>query len=150
MRKQECLYQVEWKKAKEKRRKGKLTSVIDFAELCEELREDLGEFWEEVKTELNTIREEMEVMWIAFDRGMKKTREEVRGIFQNSLAKITGMFTSLVEEVKSQEKKNRDQLESHLNLGEEDEAMEEVAELGGDLINLMDQNLYIVFLINCI
>ena len=52
------------------------------------------------------------------------------------------MFTSLVEEVRSQgeknREKNRDQLESHLNLGEEDAVMEEVAELGGDLINLMD------------
>ena len=110
----------------------------DFADIREELREDLGEFWEEVKTELNAIREEMKVMRIALDRGMKKTQEEVWAILQDSLAEMTGMFTSLIEMVKSEGKKNRNQLESHLNLGEEDEVMEEVAESGGNLIDLMD------------
>ena len=118
-------------------RKGKSSSAIDFAKLHKDLQEDLGEFQEEVKKELNTIREEIEVMQISFSRGLKKTREEVQGILQTSLAEMTGMF-GLVEEVRSQGEKNRDQLEGCLNLGEEDAVMEEVVKLGGNLINLMD------------
>ena len=98
-----------------KKKKRKSTSVKDFAEVHEELEE----FWEEVKAELVRIREEMEEMRIALDRGMKKTWEEIRGILQDSLAEMTGMFTGLVEEVKDQGEKNRAQLESDLNLDEE-------------------------------
>ena len=65
---------------------------------------------------------------------MKKTRNEMRDILQDSLAEMTGMFTSLVDEVKDQGERNRAQLESHLNLDEEDEVME----LGENLINFMD------------
>ena len=124
--KQVCSYQIEWKDA-QKKKKGKSTSARDFAEV----REELEEFQEEVKAELVGIREEMR---IAFHRGMKKTREEVRTILQDSLAKITRMFTSLVDEVKDQGEKNRAQLESHLNLDEEDEVMGS----GENLINFMD------------
>ena len=77
-------------------------------------------------------------MRIALDRGMKKTREEVRVILQDSLAEMTGMFTGLVEEVKNQGEKNRAQLESHFNLGEEDEVEDEVMGSGDNLIDFMD------------
>ena len=78
-----------------------------------------------MKAELVGIREEVEEMRIALARGMKKTREEVWVTLQDLLAEMSGMFTSLVEEVKSQGEKNRAQLESHLNLGEEDEVEED-------------------------
>ena len=127
--KQICSYQVEWKDAKKK--KGKSTSVRDFTKVHKELEE----FQEEVKAELVGIREEMEEMRIALDRGMKKTREEVWAILQDSLAEMTGMFTGLVEEVKDQGEKNRAQLESHLNLGEEDEVEDEIMGSGDNLID---------------
>ena len=110
LRKQVCSYQVKWKNANEKR-KGKSTSARDFADVREELREDLGQFREEVKAELVAIREEMEGMRIALDRGMKKTQEEVQAILQDSLAEMTGMFTSLAKMVKSEGEKNRNQFE---------------------------------------
>ena len=44
------------------------------------------------------------------------------------------MFTSLVDEVKDQGERNRAQLESHLNLDEEDEEMGS----GDNLIDFMD------------
>ena len=128
--KQVCSYQIEWKDV-QKKKKGKLTLAQDFAEVHEELEE----FQEEVKAELVGIRDEMEEMRIALDRGMKKTWEEIQGILQDSLAKMTGMFTSLVEEVKDQGEKNRAQLESHLNLGEEDEVEDEIMGLGDNLID---------------
>ena len=119
LHKQVCSYQIEWKNAKEKK-KGKSTLARDFAKVHKEL----GEFQEEVKAELVGIREEMEEMRIALDRGMKKTREEVRAILQDS-----------VEEVKNQGEKNRAQLESHLNLGEEDEVEDEIRGSGDNLID---------------
>ena len=141
LHKQVCSYQVEWKNAKEKR-KGKSTSVRDFTNVCEELREDLGEFQEEVKAELVAIREEMEEMRIALDRGIKKTREEVWVTLQDLLAEMSGMFTSLAETVKSEGENNRNQLENHLNLGEEDEVEDEVMGLGDNLIDFMDWTVY--------
>ena len=63
----------------------------------------------------------------------EETRNEMRDILQDSLAEMTGMFTSLVDEVKDQGERNRAQLESHLNLDEEDEVM-----LGDNLIDFMD------------
>ena len=62
-------------------------------------------------------------MRIALTQGMKKTRNAMRDILQDLLARMTGMFTSLVDEVKDQGERNRAQLESHLNLHEEDEKM---------------------------
>ena len=53
---------------------------------------------------------------------------------EDSLAEMTGMFTSLVDEVKDQGERNRAQLESHLNLNEEDEVMGS----GDNLIDFMD------------
>ena len=87
-----------------------------------------------MKAELIGIREEMEGMQIALTRGMKKTRNEMRDILQDLLAEMTGMFTSLVDEVKDQGERNRAQLESHLNLDEEDEEMGS----GDNLIDFMD------------
>ena len=54
------------------------------------MQEDLGEFQEEVKKELNGIRKETEALWIDFDRGLKKTQEEVQDIVQNLLAEMIG------------------------------------------------------------
>ena len=125
--KQVCSYQIEWKDVQKK--KGKSTLAPDFAEVHEEFEE----FREEVKAELVGIREEMEEMRIALNRGMKKTCDEMRAILQDSLAEMTGMFTSLVDEVKDQGERNRAQLESHLNLDEEDEV-----DSGENLINFMD------------
>ena len=55
--KQLCSYQIEWKEMR-KKKKGKSTLAPDFGEV----REEFEEFWEEVKTELAGIREEMEEM----------------------------------------------------------------------------------------
>ena len=130
--KQVCSYQIEWKEMW-KKKKGKSTLAPDFGKF----REEFEEFQEEVKTELAGIREEMEEMEemrIALTRGMKKTRDEMWAILQDSLAEMTGMFTSLVDEVKDQGERNRAQLESHLNLDEEDEVMGS----GDNLIDFMD------------
>ena len=127
--KQVCSYQIEWKEV-QKKKKGKSTSAPDFAKV----REEFEEFQEEVKAELIGIREEMEGMRIALTQGMKKTRDEMQDILQDSLAEMTGMFTSLVNEVKDQGERNRAQLESHLNLDEEDEEMGS----GDNLIDFMD------------
>ena len=128
LQKQECSYQIKWKAVKEKK-KGKATLAMDSADCQGELEE----FCTEVKTELVAIREEMEEMRVSFDRGLKKTREEVQATLQSSLAEITGMFTGLVEEVE----RNRDQLESFLNLSEEDRVENKKLLLVKDLIDFL-------------
>ena len=69
----------------------------------------------------------------SYHRGMKKTRDEMQDILQDLLAEMTGMFTSLVNEVKDQGERNRAQLESHLNLDEDEEMGS-----GNNLIDFMD------------